>query len=450
MDLFYGISTRDRYSAENDSMRQLNILLIEDDSMLGESLSRRLELEKYKIKWIKNGQSVLENFNPEKYDLIICDLRLPKTTGDEIYKHLKLTHKFLPPFILITGYGTITQAVEMLKCGVDDFITKPLDIPYLLKRIKELTRHHETDDSIQLSPGLKGVESIFQRMVPHPELIILILGESGVGKEVCAARLHQLACPDKPFEAVNCAALPEDLVGSELFGHEKGSFTSAISTRLGAFERAQDGIIFLDEIGDMNLDIQAQLLRVLEQRQITRVGGNTPIPVKARIVCATHVDLEQLVHQGEFREDLYFRLKVVTAEVLPLRERPADIIWLAQRFIEANARRVNRENTPQIDEELKQAMLQYDWPGNVRELKNAIDRACIFCDGDHLTSELLGLVKGQGKPASLDETLEQAERNKILRVLANNEYRIKASADELGISRKGLWQKMKRLDIKRT
>lgn len=431
-------------------MKKLKLLLIEDDLILGESLKERLELEGYQVKWLKNGLSIQQQFNPANFNLIICDLRLPEITGDQIFLMLKEKYADLPPFILFTGFGTISMAVEMLKVGVDDFLTKPLDIPYLIKRIKELVHNKpviDTKNSIQLSPGVQHIESMLKKLIPHSELITLILGESGVGKEVCAERLHQLSCPDSPFEAINCAALPSELIGSELFGHEKGSFTGAISTHIGAFERAQDGVLFLDEIGDMNLDLQAQLLRVLEQRDFTRIGGSTRIPVKARIVCATNVNLEKLVQLGKFREDLYFRLNAVKIDIPPLRERPEDILWLTNQFIEDNALRSGKGRAPELSQEVKQAILDYHWPGNIRELKNAIDRACIFCDGKELTSELLGLTSPDDANNNLEQTIEQAERKKIIATLADNQYKIQQSADALGISRKGLWQKMKRLNI---
>ena len=431
-------------------MKKLKLLLIEDDLMLGESLKERLELEDYEVKWLKNGLSIQQQFDPTSFNLIICDLRLPKITGDQIFLQLKEKYESLPPFILFTGFGTISMAVEMLKVGVDDFLTKPLDIPYLIRRIHELIDSSpaaEPKNAIRLSPGVSSIEAMLKKLMPHPELITLILGESGVGKEVCAERLHQLACADSPFEAINCAALPSELIGSELFGHEKGAFTGAISAHIGAFERAQDGVLFLDEIGDMNLDLQSQLLRVLEQREFTRIGGSTRIPVLARIVCATNVNLENLVAQGKFREDLYFRLNVVKIEIPPLRERPEDILWLASQFIAENARRSGRDNAPELSQPVKQAILDYHWPGNIRELKNAIDRACIFCEGNELTSELLGLKTSGNASHNLEQTIEQAERKKIIGTLADNHFKIQQSADALGISRKGLWQKMKRLNI---
>ena len=431
-------------------MKKLKLLLIEDDLILGESLKERLELEDYQVQWLKNGLSIQQQFNPAEFNLIISDLRLPEISGDQIFLMLKEKYKDLPPFILFTGFGTISMAVEMLKVGVDDFLTKPLDIAYLIKRVRELVQNHstmETKDSIQLSPGIQHIESMLKKLIPHSDLITLILGESGVGKEVCAERLHQLSCADSPFEAINCAALPSELIGSELFGHEKGAFTGAVSTHIGAFERAQDGVLFLDEIGDMSLDLQAQLLRVLEQREFSRIGGSKHIAVKARIICATNVNLEKLVQQGQFREDLYFRLNVVKIEIPPLRERPEDILWLANQFIKENALRTGRQQPPELGQPVKQSMLDYHWPGNIREMKNAIDRACIFCEGAELSYELLGLTSSAYHNNNLEHTIEQAERKKIIATLADNQYKIQQSADALGISRKGLWQKMKRLNI---
>ena len=276
---------------------------------------------------------------------------------------------------------------------------------------------------------------------------MLIRGESGVGKEVLARHLHELLNPEAPFVAINCAALPEQLATSELFGHEKGAFTGASRQHLGAFERAGRGILFLDEIGDMPLDLQSQLLRVIQERRFSRLGGEREYPFEGRLVCATHRDLQKLVLEGRFREDLYYRLNVVQFEIPPLRRRPADILWLAEQFIRENAARVGRSNPPAIDERTRNALLAYHWPGNVRELKNLVDRACIFCDGDTLSPELLGLPAAE--PAGLKRQRQEAERETILQALRLHGGQMQKTAKALGISRKTLWEKMKKLGIDR-
>ena len=424
------------------------IALIEDDPIVGESLQERLQLENYACDWFPTGREALNGIGQHPYQLILSDIRMPDMDGEQLFDALMQQRTELPPFIFITGYGSIEQAVRLLRKGATDYLTKPLDLPELLARLRDLVKHRpppETDDD-GIAPGMRPFFQKIPHLAPHPEVVVLIQGESGVGKEVLARHLHETLTPKQPFEALNCAALPESLAGSELFGHEKGAFTNASRQHAGAFERAGSGVLFLDEIGDMSLELQAQLLRAIQERVIQRIGGEKTIPFQARLICASHQNLQQLVREGRFREDLYYRLNVVQFEIPPLRKRPADILWLGQQFIRANAARIGREPPPAIDDRTRDAMLAYEWPGNVRELKNLIDRACIFCESDSLSPEMLGIAIAS-PTNNLRSARDEAERERILHALDVNQGHMQKTADMLGISRKTLWGKMKKLSI---
>ena len=424
------------------------IALIEDDPIVGESLQERLQLEGYDCDWFSDAEAALLGLDKKAYRLILSDIRMPDISGEELYAALQQRLPDLPPVVFITGFGNIEQAVRLLRNGAADYLTKPLDLPTLLTRIRELLAQNapRRDADRDVAPGMRPFFQQIPRLAPHQDIVVLIQGESGAGKEVLARHIHDVLTPDAPFVAINCAALPDHLAASELFGHVKGAFTGAAHRHAGAFERAGGGVLFLDEIGDMPLDLQAQLLRVIQERSYQRLGGERDLRFEGRMVCATHRDLQQMVRDGAFREDLYYRLNVVQFEIPPLRERPADILWLAEQFIEANASRVGRENPPSIDKRTRGAMLAYDWPGNVRELKNLIDRACIFCEGEALSPELLGITPAS--PATgLKSTRNEAEREGITKALRLHQGHIQKTADALGISRKTLWDKMKKLGI---
>jgi transcriptional regulator with PAS, ATPase and Fis domain len=299
---------------------------------------------------------------------------------------------------------------------------------------------------------MRRVEEQLARMAGHPATPLLISGESGVGKELVAQRLHALQCPTAPLVAVNCAALPESLIEAELFGHEKGAYTGADRRRAGVFERAGAGILFLDEIGDMPLSLQPRLLRVLQSRSLTRIGGTQTISVPARVVCATHQDLGALVRDGRFREDLYYRIKVLDLRLPPLRERPEDVLWLAERFVADHGRRFPEERRTLQDAD-RDRLLSYPWPGNVRELHHALERACIMGQGDVLALDLESIGEPPEAAKQLTQGLkahaQSGERTAILAVLATHGYAMATTAAALGVSRKTLWQKMKRYGIAR-
>ena len=432
------------------------ICLIEDDPIMGESLRERLVLEGFSVDWCKSGKQAIELLQQRNYDAVVSDIRLPDISGDELFRRMTSgARPGMPPTIFMTGYGTIESAVELLKLGAADYLTKPLDPRLLVEKLRDICRERPSEDAARgtlgLSPSMRRLASELPVIARHRETPVLIVGESGSGKEVVAQRLHDLGDPDAPFIAVNCAAVPENLIEAELFGHEKGAFTGAEQSRQGLFEKAGGGFLFLDEIGDMPLPMQAKLLRAIQDRTITRVGGDKPVAVRFRLVCATHRDLTQMVREGLFREDLYYRVNVIQLSIPPLRERPEDILWLAERFIAEYGEAYPTEQK-RFGVSAREALLAHSWPGNVRELKHAIERACIMAPGTTLEGVDLfperSMVQRQAD-GSLGAVREASERDHIIRALEAHGWRMTETAKTLGISRKTLWQKMKRKGIRR-
>ncbi len=425
------------------------ICLIEDDPIMGEALAQRLELEGFDVDWRRNGREGLGVLVDMGADLAVIDVNLPDVSGIALFERLLQARESPPPCLFITGYGTIDDAVQLLKLGAADYLTKPLNPGELIARLRSLAASSRPtsrgDERLGLSPAMQRIGIELERIARHPEAPLLVRGESGVGKEVVARRLHQLQCPTAPFVAVNCAALPEGLIESELFGHEKGAFTGATARRAGVFERAGNGLLFLDEIGDMPAALQPRLLRVLQERRLRRVGGDRELRVAARLVFATHQDLEGSVRSGRFREDLYYRINVLEIEIPPLRERPEDILWLAEGFVTDHARRFPAERR-MLSAEDRARLLQYHWPGNVRELRHLLERACIMGDGAALALKL-PLAGHDEKP--LKSYAQAGERAAILAALQDHKGNVTAAAVALGISRKTLWQKMKRYGVSR-
>jgi DNA-binding NtrC family response regulator len=427
------------------------ICLIEDDPIMGEALVQRLELEGFAVAWHRTGRDGMRALAAGGADLAVIDVNLPDLSGADLFSRLLDEHARLPPSLFITGYGTIEDAVRLLKLGAADYLTKPLDPTALIEKLRALAGEagvHGDDsgeDRFGVSPAMRQLAGELARIARHSETPLLICGESGVGKEVVARHLHRLQCPDAPFVAVNCAALPETLIEAELFGHERGAFTGADRRRAGVFEQAGNGILFLDEIGDMPLALQSRLLRVVQGRQLTRIGGSERVEVPARLVCATHQDLAALVREGRFREDLYYRVRVLEIRIPPLRERPEDILWLAERFVADYGRRVPQERRL-LNAEDRERLLQHSWPGNVRELQHTLERACILGQG-----ERLALAGAQDAPAEkgLKAQAQASERAAIQSALAEHDFSMTATAARLGISRKTLWQKMKRYGLSR-
>jgi len=432
---------------------QRRICLIEDDDIMGESLADRFDQEGFSHDWHRTGAAALTALRLQDYALVISDIRLPDMTGDVLFEQLLTEQRSLPPFIFITGYGDIDTAVRLIKRGAQDYITKPFDLDALIEKIQGIVAPDDVSGtgSLGRSPVMRQIEAMLPRLAASAASV-LITGESGVGKERVAQALHQLTGADKPFIAVNCGALTESLLEAELFGYEKGAFTGAGRTKKGVFEQAHGGTLLLDEIGDMPLSMQVKLLRALQERCIVRVGGETPIPVDIRLVCATHQVLQEAVIRGVFREDLYYRINVVELRIPPLRERTEDILLIAQHLL-AEIATASGKPPPSLTPAAEHAIKAYRWPGNIRELKNALERASLMSDGRSISHDILfdrpaPSLSGQLDIAgSLRDYLNECERDFIVRVLGNCQWQIQDCADSLGISRKNLWEKMRKLGI---
>jgi DNA-binding NtrC family response regulator len=429
--------------------------VVEDDPVMGESLLQRLSLEGCQVDWWTTGREAIAGLRKLEHDLVICDMRLPDMDGGTLFRET-VREENAPPFFFITAYGEIDQAVALMRAGASDYLTKPFAMDDFLGRVKALLGRKErleaSEPTLGTSDAMRAVEHLLRR-VADLDSALLITGETGAGKEVCARFVHQISpTAPQPFMAVNCAAIPDDLLESELFGHEKGAFTGAQVRHLGYAERAKAGVLFLDEVGDMPLPLQAKLLRLLEDRTFYRVGGERPVRFEARLVCATNQDLEAAVRRGDFREDLFFRINVIPVAVPPLRERQADISMLLHRFVHDFAALMGRgvEGVSALAEE---AALAHDWPGNVRELRNRVERAVALARGAWIMPGDLFPEVGRWREgavcemASLAEVKDAAERRQILRALQATEGQVMKAAELLGVSRTTLWEKMRRLKI---
>jgi DNA-binding NtrC family response regulator len=437
------------------------ICLIEDDPIMGEALTERLEHEGYSCDWFQTGAAAIQALVSRPFAVVVSDLRLPDMSGEALFERLTGEGVQLPPFLFVTAHGAIDQAVRLLKLGAEDYLTKPLDIPLLLAKVGELAQRARPPagegGELGLSAAMRRLEAALPRLAQHADTV-LITGESGVGKEWVARALHRHFDPTgkKPFVAVNCGAIPENLLESELFGHARGAFTGAIRDKPGLFEQAHGGSLFLDEIGDMPLAMQVKLLRAIQERRVTRVGSERSVPVDIKLICATHRDLKAMVQRGEFREDLYYRVHVMQLHVPPLRERKEDILWLAQRFA---AELCQAKGLPprRLDPLAERTLTDYPWPGNIRELKHTLERACILGPNRPLTPETLfgelapelARAPEDTTPERLADYLAKSERAYLVHMLDQNGWRITETAGLLGITRKALWDKMRRLEIAR-
>lgn len=430
------------------------IAVVDDDPIMGESLQRALELEGWRVVWWQNGKQAVQEMPAHSPDLVLCDIRLPDMSGEEVFRAANV-RSLAAPFIFMTAYGQIDQAVALVRAGAHDYLTKPFDLASLFPKAREILSLRVRDDAqgvLGVSPPMRRVEALLRRLAPR-SLSILLVGETGAGKEVCARFLHQASpAAAEPFMAVNCAAIPAELLESEVFGHERGSFSGAHQRHLGYAERARRGVLFLDEIAAMPLALQSKLLRVLEERSFHRVGGETDIPLKARIVCATSENLADQVRRGAFREDLLYRINAVTVELPALRDRPDDIPWLLARYFAlfADQADVSLRGISSLAEE---AALSHPWRGNVRELRNRVERAVNLATGAWLMPadlfpELRNVAIGGGDPSlPLATVRDAAEKRQIERVLRDTGGQIGEAAKRLEISRTTLWEKMHRYRI---
>ena len=429
--------------------------LVEDDPVMGGSIVQRLELEGWDVSWWQTGRAAVDAIPGAagNLDLIVCDIRLPDMSGEIVFSELAKQPN-TPPFLFVTGYGEIDQAVRLMRSGAVDFMTKPFVMEEFLRRIEGGRRTTASGARFKEyflgeSPAIQHAEDLIHRYAGH-DLPVLVTGETGSGKEVAARLLHQISPRSaEPFMAVNCAAIPSELLESEIFGHEKGAFTGAQQRHLGYAERVGRGTLFLDEIGDMPQSLQAKLLRLIEETSFLRIGGEIPVPFRARIIAATHRDLALRGASG-FREDLYFRLAVLPVEIPPLRQRPEDIVWLLDRFLE-NAAARSDARIRGYSALAEEAALAHPWPGNVRELRNRVDRAVALATAEWIMPGDL-FPENATRPGVLGfvplaDVRDAAERRQIERALEETGGQIAKAADLLAISRTTLWEKMTRLGL---
>jgi two-component system, NtrC family, nitrogen regulation response regulator NtrX len=442
------------------------ILVLDDEPNIGSSLRLILEREGYSVTLARTIAEARSS--TERADLLLLDVRLPDGSGIEFLKQLRERELFAPA-IMISGHGTIAEAVAATRAGAFDFLEKPLGRDKVLlslknaleqanlrrenERLRELVASSNSNKMIGASPAfLRVVEQA--GMAARSDARILIMGESGTGKELLAAHIHhESPFANGPFVKVNCAAIPSDLLESELFGHEKGAFTGAISTRKGKFELADGGTIFLDEVGDLHAASQAKLLRVLQEGEFHRVGGEQPIRVAVRVLSATNRALPDLVAQQKFREDLYYRLCVVPIRVPSLRERPQDICAMADYFLDDFCLR-NNFHSKQIQDETYEILEGYSWPGNARELRNIIERMAILTAGNLLTPDSvpveIRLADDAGPRSNIKEARASAEREHILRALEETSWNVSGAARALGMERTNLHKRIRALGLTRS
>ncbi len=373
-----------------------NVLVIDDERSIRNTLKEILEFEKFSVDLAEDGEEGYKKLSENNYDVALCDIKMPKSDGMELLQKC-LENGVSTPLIMISGHGNIETAVEAIKKGAYDFIEKPLDLNRTLVTLRNaLNRSNLESEAKQLrktiklikgydiigeSAALKGIKEMIDKVAPS-DARVLITGPNGSGKELVARQLHEKSKRAKaPFVEVNCAAIPSELIESELFGHEKGSFTSAIKQRKGKFEQADGGTLFLDEIGDMSPSAQAKVLRALQEKRITRVGGDKDIKVDPRVLAATNKDLRKEIEKGNFREDLYHRISVILIQVPPLNERREDIPMLTEHFLD-NICKEQGIAPKRLNKDALKVLQEIDWTGNIRELRNVIERLVILCDNE--------------------------------------------------------------------
>jgi len=456
------------------------ILIVEDESIIRSALRRLLEKNGYEVSDAGSVAEACNDFSLESFDLIITDLRLPGAPGTDL-----ISLAGAVPVLIMTSYASLRSAVDAMKLGAVDYIAKPFDHDEMLKTVAATLTRPDTapandkndraervSEQTRIIGSCQSMQELYRRIskVARTDATVLILGESGTGKELAARAIHeQSSRANRPMVCVNCAAIPETLIESELFGHEKGAFTGATSGRSGLIEAADGGTLFLDEIGELPLEAQARLLRFLQEGEIRRVGAVQPLKVDVRLIAATHRDLKSRARSGQFREDLYYRLYVMELRMPPLRARENDILELADAFLSKQADKMGCDALSFSPEALE-LLRSYHWPGNVRELENAIERAVILADGKQITPDLLGLELEQQSLAEIENQYAQQHRPAAAPADMPARHRTDLSLDDyfqrfvlenqdqmsetelaktLGISRKSLWERRQKLGIPR-
>jgi DNA-binding NtrC family response regulator len=449
-----------------------SVLIIDDEAAIRESLETLLESEGYEVQSAASAEEGLSRLGAREFDLVLLDLALPDRNGLDLLRDLRLQNSQLS-IIMITAYGTVENAVKAMQSGAVNFVQKPWDNEKLLADVRAaVARHRAEEENVQLKRALKqryNFENIVGKSEPMLKIFdlvaqvapsrstVLLQGESGTGKELIAKALH-LNSPrrDRPFVPVNTGSMPPDLLESTLFGHVKGAFTSAIASKKGLFEVADRGTLFLDEIGTMSMDTQSKILRVLQDRKFMHLGGVHEMQVDVRIIAATNVDLRQHVREGKFREDLFYRLNVITLDLPPLRQRKEDIPLLVHFFLQRYSEE-NERPTRRLTPEAMRPLLSYSWPGNVRELENVIERAVVLSTGVEVGPELLpDQIAGRGTAypllehradASLFDIMEDCERHIIIDMLEKCGWNQTEAAERFHVPLSTLNQKIKRLSI---
>jgi two-component system, NtrC family, nitrogen regulation response regulator NtrX len=447
-------------------MAARRILVVDDEENIGRSLRMILEREGYQVNAVNSAADMRKFPDKTRIDLFLMDVRLPDASGIDLLRELQ-AHEITAPIVMISGHATIADAVEATRAGAFDFLEKPLGRDRVMVAVKNaleqgILKQENRRLREAVGPGAKmiGSSPAFTRaveqagMAARSDARVLLVGESGTGKELLAAHIHS-ASPfaNGPFVKVNCAAIPGELIESELFGHEKGSFTGATSMRRGKFELADGGTLFLDEIGDLHSNSQAKLLRVLQEGEFHRVGGEQLIRVNVRVVSATNRDLQAMVAQGKFREDLYYRVSVVPIRVPALRERPQDIQPMAEYFLEDFCVR-NGFRRKSFHPEVWEALEGCRWPGNARELRNSVERMAILSPDDVLTAAAIPLElrmpqRDNGARSSVQEARESAEREHVLRALEESGWNVSSAARALGMERTNLHKRIRALGLAR-
>ncbi len=449
---------------------KLNILIVDDEKNIREGLGSSLEMDGYNILLAENGRAGLNIVNTRDIDLVISDLKMPGVSGEELLKNISASNPTIP-VIILTGHGTIESAVNAMRDGAFDFLTKPVNLDRmsllvkralenrqlilqhreLQKEVEKMTKNNKFSSIIGKSAPMRRVLDIVEQ-VAETKASVLITGESGVGKELIAEAIHNLSArKEKKLVEVHCAALAESLLESELFGHEKGSFTGAIARKKGRFELSDGGTIFLDEIGEISQQVQIKLLRVLQEKKFERVGGEETIEVDIRILSATNKDLKNEIEKGNFREDLFYRLNVVNIHIPPLRDRKEDIELLSAAFLKEFSEE-NGKKIEGIDQKARIALYKYNWPGNIRELRNCIESAVVMCKGSMITLTDMPPSVGTGTDENsiiipIGISMDSAEKEIIKATLFHENGNKTKTAEILGIGRKTLHRKISEYNI---
>jgi two-component system response regulator PilR (NtrC family) len=445
------------------------ILVVDDEDIIRESLSYTLRNENYEVEEAANGKEAYSKLKESSYGLVITDIEMPEMKGTELLKEISAMN-LQTSSIVITAYGSLETAISALRSGASDYILKPVEFDELLIKVKrlfevrelllenrvlrkELQREYDYSNIIGKSTAITQVFEVI-KAVADTDSTVLIAGNSGTGKELVAKALHFNSHRNhKPFIAVNCGAISENLIESELFGHKKGAFTGAITDKEGFMKAAEGGTLFLDEISEMPPQLQVKLLRAVQEKEFTPVGTTTNIPINIRFIASTNRNLEELVNEGKFREDLYYRLNVIEMKLPSLKEREGDIPLLADFFLNKYRKQMNKQ-IKGISNDAMRALMNHEWKGEVRELENIIERAVIFCREEFIsTKDLPAHFRADGEhtsfsvSGSLDDSVKRFEKEIITRTLESNEFNKEKTADALQVGLSTLYRKMKELNI---